>query len=271
MAYFGPLVSCSAAKFFRRILMVCESFADISTVISRVDPRFRVVLAAGFSLVVALSRSMDVQWMALGIGLMLYFGAGMPLRSLIRRLMLVNGFILFLWLVLPFSVPGPVLFSLGGLQATVPGIEHSLHITLKANAVIIVCITLVATMSVAALGNALQALGVPPKICQLLLMTYRYIFVFEEESRRLHRAAVLRGFAPSTTMHTYRTYAYMVGMILVRAFERASRVQDAMVCRGFKGRFYCLTTYRAAGGDWVFFGCGSAVVLCLGGLDFVLM
>ncbi len=251
--------------------MICESFAEIPSRISRVDPRFRIVLAAGFSLVVALSRSMDVQWMALGIALVLYGGAGLPLRPLVRRLLVVNGFIFFLWLVLPFSVPGPVLFSLGPLDATLPGITHSLHITLKANAILMASITLVATMSVAVLGNALQALGVPSKVCQLLLMTYRYIFVFEEESKRLRRAAALRGFVPSTSLHTYRTYAYMVGMILVRAFERARRVQDAMVCRGFKGRFYCLTASSPAGGDRLFFGCGSALIICLGLLDLAVM
>ena len=251
--------------------MICESFADTQSAISRVDPRFRVVLAAGFSLVVALSRSMEVQWMAVGLAAMLYVGAGLPFLQLVRRLLVVNGFILFLWLVLPFSVPGEVVFSLGPLQATTPGIMHALHITLKANAVIIACITLVATMSVAVLGNALQAIGVPPKVCQLLLMTYRYIFVFEEEARRLRRAAALRGFTPTTSLRTYRTYAYMVGMILVRAWERARRVQDAMVCRGFKGQFYCLTTYRAVTGDWMFFGCGSVVILCLGVLEMVSM
>lgn len=251
--------------------MICESFADTHTVISRVDPRFRVVLAAGFSLVVALSRSMEVHWLALSIVAILYIGARLPLVQLVRRLLVVNGFILFLWLVLPFSVPGQVIFTFGPLQATSPGIMHALHITLKANAIIIACITLVATMSVAVLGNALQALGVPAKVCQLLLMTYRYIFVFEEESRRLRRAAALRGFTPTTSMRTYRTYAYMVGMILVRAWERARRVQDAMVCRGFRGRFYCLTTYRAVTGDWLFFASGAVVIFCLGVLDIVRM
>ena len=116
----------------------------------------------------------------------------------------------------------------------------------------------------------MQALGVPVKFCQLFLMTYRYIFVFEEESRRLHRAALLRGFVPTTSRHTYRTYAYMVGMILVRAWERARRVREAMVCRGFENRFYCLTSYRAGKGDWLFFVCGSMTILALGGMDVLL-
>ncbi|GAU08868.1 cobalt ECF transporter T component CbiQ [Desulfoplanes formicivorans] len=247
--------------------MIRESLADTRTALARVDPRFRVVLAIAFSVVVALSRAMDVQLVALGIAGGLYLGAGLPLRVLVRRLVVVNGFIAFLWLVLPFSVPGPVVLDVGFLQASSPGIMHALQITLKANAIIIVCMALVATMSVIILGNALQSLGVPPKICQLLLMTYRYIFVFEEESGRMHRAAVLRGFTPTTSMHTYRTYAYMVGMILVRAWERARRVHAAMICRGFRGRLYGLTTYRAVAGDWLFFACGAVVIVLLGILE----
>lgn len=85
----------------------------------------------------------------------------------------------------------------------------------------------------------------------------------------MYRAAVLRGFNPTTSMHTYRTYASMVGMVLVRAWERARRVRDAMICRGFRGRVYTLATYDAVAGDWVFFACGTVVIVALGVLELV--
>ena len=44
-------------------------------------------------------------------------------------------------------------------------------------------------------------------------------------------------------MHTYRTYAYLVGMLLVKSHDRAERVRSAMLCRGFKGRFYELSEF----------------------------
>jgi cobalt/nickel transport system permease protein len=36
----------------------------------------------------------------------------------------------------------------------------------------------------------------------------------------------------------------MVGMLFVRASERANRVYQAMKCRGFRGRFFTLVKYR---------------------------
>ena len=100
-------------------------------------------------------------------------------------------------------------------------------------------------MPLATLGYALNRLRVPDKIVHLLLMTYRYVFVLEQEYQRLMRAVKIRGFQPATNLHTYRTYAYVVGMLFVRAAERAERVQQAMLCRGFKRKFYCLQEFKA--------------------------
>lgn len=124
---------------------------------------------------------------------------------------------------------------MGPLVATVEGVGLAARITLKANAILLVFIALVATMPVATLGHALHRLAVPDKLVHLLLFTYRYIHVMEKEYKRLHNAAVIRGFRPRTDRHTYKTYAYLVGMLLVRSLARAERVYDAMLCRGFQG------------------------------------
>jgi len=99
-------------------------------------------------------------------------------------------------------------------------------------------------MSVATLGNVLKSLGVPGKFTQLLMVSYRYIFVIEQEYQRLQRAAKIRGFQPGTNLHTYRTYAYLAGMLFVRASMRAQRVYQAMLCRGFRGRYISLQTFK---------------------------
>jgi cobalt/nickel transport system permease protein len=99
---------------------------------------------------------------------------------------------------------------------------------------------LVASTSIAALGYALHRLHIPPKMVHLLLMSYRYLFVIEQEYQRLWRAAKVRGFRPKTNMHTYKTIAYFIGMLFLRASARAERIHQSMLCRGFKGSFYCL-------------------------------
>jgi cobalt/nickel transport system permease protein len=50
-------------------------------------------------------------------------------------------------------------------------------------------------------------------------------------------------------MHTYRTYAYLVGMLLVKSHDRADRVRAAMLCRGFRGRFYDLSEFNMRSSD----------------------
>jgi cobalt/nickel transport system permease protein len=228
----------------------------------------RLIAAAGFSIVAALCREFPALAAALAVAAVLAVLAQLPLKAVLRRLMVVNALVLFLWVVIPFTFPGEAAFRIGRLQASREGVVVASQITLKSNAIIIALIALVATMPVATAGHALSRLRVPAKLIYLLLMTYRYIFVLEQEYQRLARAARIRGFQPGTNLHTYRTYAYLVGMLLVRAAERAERVHWAMVCRGFKRRFYSLQEFRADPGSTFFSVLMAAAVLGVAVLEF---
>ena len=119
-------------------------------------------------------------------------------------------------------------------------------------AILLALIALIATMTFSTLGYALSRMPIPDKFVHLLLMTYRYIFVIEQEYQRLIRAVQIRGFRPRTNMHTYKTYAYIIGMLFVRSSLRADRVYKAMLCRGFKNKFYCLQEFSAGCKEWIF-------------------
>jgi cobalt/nickel transport system permease protein len=53
-----------------------------------------------------------------------------------------------------------------------------------------------------------------------------------------------RAFRPAFSLHTYRSYANLVGMLLVRSVDRAERVHAAMLCRGYTGRFWFHDHFR---------------------------
>jgi cobalt/nickel transport system permease protein len=164
----------------------------------------------------------------------------------------VNLFTAFLWVFVPLSAPGQALFHLGPLAYTREGAALALLLTLKINAAFLAVTALVASIAPPELGCALQALGLPEKLCHLLLMTHRYLFVIQREYQRLFTAARARGFVPRTSGHTYRTFAWLLGMLLVKSWDRAERVHQAMLCRGFTGRFYCLTDLRCRAADVLF-------------------
>jgi cobalt/nickel transport system permease protein len=161
------------------------------------------------------------------------------------RLWVIAGFLALIWVVLPVTFNGDSLLTIGPLDISYQGIELSAQITLKSIAILFVMIALTTTMSIATMGHALDRLKVPGKIVHLLLISYRYVFVIEQEYKRIVRAAKIRGFSPGTNLHTYRTVAYMLGMLFVRAALRADRVYQAMLLRGFHGRFYCLSQFPA--------------------------
>jgi cobalt/nickel transport system permease protein len=232
--------------------MISEPFAIGDSIIHRLDPRVRVSLTVWYSFVVALSYQFSVLITALILSSILIVVSRISIKEVLRRIVIVNALIFLLWLVLPLTFKGDLLVRIGPFSIFRPGVVLSAQITLKSNAALLVLIALVATMPLSTLGHTLHRLRVPEKIVQLLLMTYRYIFVIEQEYVRLVRAAKIRGFRPGTNVNTYRTFSYIIGMLFVRAAGRAERVHQAMLCRGFKGKFYSLQHFQSSAASWIF-------------------
>lgn len=220
--------------------MITEPFSNGNSIIHQMDPRQRILIAALYSFVIALSDRISVLLSAVILSILIVFVARLDLKEVGRRLWVVFWFLLLIWVVLPLTFEGEPLFHLGPVSLTRPGIDLAAKITLKSTAILMAFMALVLTMTIATLGHTLNHLKIPEKLVHLLLLTYRYIFVIEEEYRRLFTAAKIRGFRSGTNIHAYRTWAYLIGMVLVRASVRAERVHKAMLCRGFHGRFYTL-------------------------------
>lgn len=243
--------------------MLAEPFAVGTSLLRRLDPRGKLLAAGAFSLVLALSRSLPVVACGAVLVLLLLGLARLPLAEVGRRLRAVNLFAIFFWLFLPLTVPGPGHWQIGPLAASHEGLRLAALITLKANVILLAFLVLVSTSSLVAAGHALGRLGAPEKFVHLLLFTFRYIHVIDQERQRLLSAARVRGFRPRMNWHTYRTCAYLVGMLLARSMARSQRVYEAMVCRGFHGRLYSLHEFHFTREDiWA----GGGMLLAIAGL-----
>ena len=223
--------------------MIQEPFAFGSSWMHNIDPRLRVIGATVYALIVAISYDFGALSAALIFSLIMAISARLDFRVALGRFLAPMAFLLLLWVVLPWSYEGEVLTALGPVSITRPGITLCGQISLKTLSLLMAFMALIATMTVDTLGHTLSRVGLPDKMIHLILITYRYIFVLEQEYQRLVRAMKIRNFHPRTNLHSYRTYAYLVGMLFVRASERARRVHNAMVCRGFCGRFVSLRRY----------------------------
>ena len=251
--------------------MIVEHFAIGDSFIHRLDPRVKIVVVFLFSVVVAVSTRFVVLVSALAMGVCVTWLAGLPTKELLRRLVPINIFIIFLWFFLPFTFEGKPLFSVGPLVGTHEGVLYATQITIKSNAIVVVLIALVSSTSILTLGHAMHELRVPKKIVHLFFFTYRYVHVIYREYFRLVNAMKIRGFRPGTNIHTYKTLAYLVGMLLVRSCDRAQRVHRAMVCRGFRGNLYSLSEFSLRTTDVIFLILMLALILALGVLEWTKM
>jgi len=243
--------------------LIKEKFSEGDSTLHRLDPRVKIIVAILFSVMVALTD----KYTLLTGGLLFAVGAvavaRLRAKEIISRLLVVNSFIFLLWLMLPFTFPGKNIYTLGSFNISQEGIKYALLITIKSNTIILAGIALLSTSSIFNLVHALRHLHFPDKLTQLFFFTYRYTQTIHSEYIRLNNAIKIRGFKPRTNFHTYRTYAYLIGMMLVRSYDRSKRVYNAMLCRGFKGKFLTLNHFVFKKSDFV---AGIVMLSCIMGL-----
>jgi cobalt/nickel transport system permease protein len=218
----------------------------------RLDPRARVVASFAFACIVVSLHNFATLSIAVACGLFLMISAKLPAMETLKKVMTMDGFIIFLLCMLPFTTPGEVWFTLFGFSATWEGFIKALEITLKANAVVMSLLALVGTIDAIVLGHALNRLKVPENLVHLMLFSVRYIDVLKQEYFRLRTAMKARCFKPGNNLHTYRSIGYLLGMLLVRSLERSERILAAMKCRGFQGKFYLLGDFHFQRRDRLF-------------------
>jgi cobalt/nickel transport system permease protein len=234
----------------------------------QVDPRWRIVAVVLFALLVVSLSDLLALTAALALAVVAMVHVKLPSGPTLKAMLAMDTFMIFLVVSLPFTTPGDAFFTLWGLPATWQGLNLAVQIGLKANAVVLALLVLAGTMGPVTLGHALARLKVPPMLVHLLLFTVRYVEVLNDEYRRLRIAMRTRGFRIGTNVHSARSIGYLLGMLLIRAFDRSERVLKAMKCRGFCGEFPIIDELTfVPGREYAFAGVMVAVAAALIGLE----
>ena len=230
---------------------------------TRLDPRTRILLAVLFALTVILTESLAGLILALVVSMVLAALARLAPRQTLRRILALEGFMLAVLALLPFTVPGQAIASPLGFAVSAEGLHQAAAIALRGTSVAVALMALMGSLEPVVLGRSLLRLGAPERLVQLFLFTIRYLDVLEQEYRRLRLAMRARAFRPSTSPHCWRSIGYLFGMLMVRSLERAERIDAAMRCRGFNGRFPSLDEADATPPGALDWGLGAASCLML--------
>lgn len=204
-----------------------------TSVVHQIDPRAKLVVVLAFILAV-------VSYDRYQIAALLPFAAfpvvaavlaDLPLRPLLRKLAFAAPFAVMVGAFNPWLDTAP-LIRLGAWELSGGWVSFAsilLRFVLSVSAMLL----LVATTGIAGLAVAMSALGAPRAFSAQLLFLHRYGVVLVEEARDMATAASLRsGGRPSLRL---QVWVNLMGVLLLRTFERAQRIHLAMLARGYNG------------------------------------
>ncbi len=233
-----------------------DAYADRSSFFHQWDPRIKIVSLFLYCFMVVSLQSLCWSGVAFAISLLAVAACNIPFARAIKRLLAMAGFLSMFLLVVPFTSPLQssetlIYFpGLSGFPFHTAGFFVALIIVVKACAIALMMEPLLGTAPLAVTLQSLSRLGLPDSIGQMVLLSHRYIFVFVHEITRMYRGMRVRGFVPGTNMATMSAMGNFFGMLFVRSFDRTQRVYDAMLSRGYAGRFPSFVRFATTEKDW---------------------
>jgi cobalt/nickel transport system permease protein len=160
----------------------------------------------------------------------------LPAGYLCKRLLLAIPFVCFVGIFNPWFDSTPLL-QFGKIIITGGWISF-LSILLRVALTVLAALILVATSGLNEIAAALLAVKIPRIFVMQLLFVYRYLSVLLEETARILRAHSLRSQDAAVQGLGYKVWGSLVGQLLLRTMNRAERIYQAMLCRGFTGEVY---------------------------------
>jgi cobalt/nickel transport system permease protein len=223
----------SGLEALLRELHSLDAVAGQATWLSRIDPRAMLLATLAFILVVvSFHRYAVAAMLPMAIFPVLLARLGnISLRRIGFKVLLAMPFALMLGLFNPVFDPVPRMELLG---LSVSGGWLSLaSILIRAALTVAAALILVACIGIHRLCAALDHMGVPRVLTTQLLFMHRYILVLAGELGRMNLARELR--SQSSKAMPLSVYGALLGHLLLRTLERAQRIHQAMLSRGFDG------------------------------------
>jgi len=227
-----------------------DSLSYKDTFIHRIDPRVKLIVTFIFILVVVSFPKYELSaLMPFFIYPVFLLTAGdIPLRAIAKKVLFISPFAIFIGIFNPL-LDTDVTVTLLGVPITGGWISF-LSIIVKFILTVSTALLLIAVTSFPGICEALERLKLPRIFVIQLLFLYRYIFVLMKETLRMVRAREARSFGKRGK--EIKTFIRLITVLLLRTLEKAERIYQAMLSRGFRGEIRVFKRHRLGYRDIVF-------------------
>lgn len=181
-----------------------------------------------------------------------------PIKLALKRVALALPFVIIAGLSNIIFDRVPVI-AFGGVTVT-SGVVSCASVILRTFLTVLALVQLMAVTPVNELTNVLRSIHIPEKGVMLFEMTYRYIGVLLEETASMYTAYHLRHRkAKGLEMKHMGSF---IGSLMLRSFDRADRIYNAMKCRGYGREILKAKGKPWRTDDWIFVSavCAGCVI-----------
>lgn len=241
-----------------------DLLAGQDTTVHRLDPSAKVITTLIFAVCVVSFGKYELSAL-LPFAVYPIWLAGMgrvPFGFIVKKVLAVAPFALLVGVWNPI-LDKKILFHLGEFGVSGGWVSFA-SIMARFALTVSTAFILIAVTSFQGLCMGLQRLGMPQVMTVQLLFLYRYLFVLGEEAMSLGRARALRTFKGRGM--GLKVFSQIIGNLLLRTLDRAQRVYQAMLARGFDGEIRVSRPFRFGSAEALFTLGWSVVFL---GLRFV--
>lgn len=220
-----------------------ELFSDIfacrDNVLTRMDPRPKMVIALALIVAVVLSKQVifpALVFVSCTAGML---SLRMPVKLVLLRLVAPMGIVLTLVVLQAFLTGATPIasFHLAGylLVATEEGLIRGLLLGSRVLGAVSVMLLLSSVTPAYKIFGALRWFRVPESWVEIALLVYRYIFVLLDQTADIAAAQRVR-LGYSTVSRSLSSAGVLAGTVVARSMDQAMRTYEAMTLRGYQGR-----------------------------------
>ena len=227
--------------------MTLGQFFPGNSVLHRLDPRMKLVLAVLYIVIIFLAENVYCYAALLASAVLLVLLSRLSLKVVLRGIRPILFILLFTMVINIFFTGGEqLLFSFLGIEVYLEGVLRAVFMALRVVVLVLgTSVFLTYTTSPIVLTDAIESLLSPLKrikipvhdFSMMLTIALRFIPTLVEETDKIMNAQKARG-AAFDTGNLFRRARSLVPVIiplLVSSFNRADELATAMECRCYRG------------------------------------
>jgi len=247
-----------------------EKYAALDSFFHRREPRAKIICCLG--LIIILLTTSPTAYIALGgyaaVLLAAMIASRAPLGYYLRRAGVILPFVVLVAIFIPFrrAAGADDALDFMGITLSRQGLLIFWNVVVKAWLAILLLLVFSTTTSFARQLEGMASLKVPQILVMVAGFAYRYLFVLADEGLRMKRAGDSRGYH-GRWLGQATAIGQIIGTLFLRSYQRAERIYQAMLARGYEGGVYPGAVERLKRADYLFMIASVGLFLTLRIID----